>query len=405
MTKETSKEPPNKEKTPAVATTRKTGGAGFDFEDQGNAWLMVKMLRGTHMPGINSAGIGLQMQTGALGWDKIDDALIQCQEQNSELRQLAISYKSNVQVTASGLPSDFVTAAWSLWKKDKPFRLGHDCLMLATRGSDKKFLPIWNDLKDWCVDQDTPSALAKINASQTHKKVYDSIKTPANDVEISDEDVVNLIWHLEVTPLDFQLAHSEIHKHALAYCRELLFSGSEDEAKKLWKTLVSKAAEKRMVGGTIRLPELLEELSREFNLKDHPDFSSSWNALANITEDYKASIETTMPTGFKVPRNAVTEDLIETLSSAEPVTVLYGASGNGKSAVVKSVLDEDFSDWNQVWLGPDELGIALSETKRTDFGLSHPMHKILASTVQQQNLLVIDSAERIKPECEKKPKN
>jgi hypothetical protein len=49
------------------ATTRSTGGAGFNFEDQVAAWLLIKMLRGEAIPGINAAGSQLQMQTHSLG--------------------------------------------------------------------------------------------------------------------------------------------------------------------------------------------------------------------------------------------------------------------------------------------------------------------------------------------------
>ena len=50
------------------ATTRSTAGPGYQFEDLVAAWLMVKMLRGEVIPGINVPGNKLQMQTSSLGW-------------------------------------------------------------------------------------------------------------------------------------------------------------------------------------------------------------------------------------------------------------------------------------------------------------------------------------------------
>ena len=43
-----------------------------------------------------------------------------------------------------------------------------------------------------------------------------------------------------------------------------------------------------------------------------------------------------------------------------PVTVVFGESGSGKSALVKSVLDGAYPSWNQVWFGPEYLKKALS---------------------------------------------
>jgi hypothetical protein len=44
------------------ATTRSTAGPGYQFEDLVAAWLMVEMLRGEVIPGINVPGNKLQRQ-------------------------------------------------------------------------------------------------------------------------------------------------------------------------------------------------------------------------------------------------------------------------------------------------------------------------------------------------------
>ena len=70
------------------------------------------MLRGEAIPGINAAGSQSQMQTHSLGWD-IDDPLVTgAAEASSDSKRLTASCKSNVQVTSSGLPADFVSSAW-----------------------------------------------------------------------------------------------------------------------------------------------------------------------------------------------------------------------------------------------------------------------------------------------------
>lgn len=406
MSKRTKAKRPNVKNQPArkVVTTRSTAGPGFNFEDQVAGWLLTKMLRGSPIPGIRVTGTQLQMQTQALGWE-IDDILVQGKTEGFETRQLAVSCKSNVQVTSSGLPADYVSAAWRLWQKAEPFRRGSDCLALITRGSNATFDSIWSDLKIWCADGDVASAVAKIMATTKHTKVFMSIKEPATalGMSVSDEDAVSLIRHLHVIPLDFQLAHSETEQDAITHCREIIRSGTVQEGQKLWEALVRIGEGTRLRGGTVRLPELWRELSKQFDLKDHPDFSSSWDALAKLTADCKATIETSMPTGFTMTRPGITEDLIDSLSSNTTV-VLYGNSGCGKSSLVKSVLDERFSDWRQVWLRSDDLDETLSERKRRNVGLLHSLSEVLASTPRRRNVLVIDAAERINPDCEKKAK-
>jgi len=51
------------------ATTRSTAGPGFAFEDQVAAWLLLKMLTGETIPGMDGClGLRLQSQTSALEW-------------------------------------------------------------------------------------------------------------------------------------------------------------------------------------------------------------------------------------------------------------------------------------------------------------------------------------------------
>jgi hypothetical protein len=87
------------------------------------------------------------------------------------------------------------------------------------------------------------------------------------------------------------------------------------------------------------------------------------------------------------------------LLPAQGISVVYGNSGCGKSALVKSVLDIKFAGWQQVWFGPEQLDAALSEMKRGSLGLDHPLLNVLNSTTQNTNVLIIDAAERLTTDC------
>src|SRR5439155_7141035 len=124
-------------------------------------------------PGMeNSSGTRLQTQTSALDW-LIDDLLVISGLEPDEERQLAISCKSNVQVTSSGLPRDFVVAAWQQWSTSTigPMRRGRDCLMLVTRGRHPAFQASWTDIKGWCTSADPMLAIARIRKTAKHSKI------------------------------------------------------------------------------------------------------------------------------------------------------------------------------------------------------------------------------------------
>ncbi|MDG2509377.1 hypothetical protein [Stenotrophomonas maltophilia] len=374
----------------APATLRSTSGAGFDFEDLISSWQLVKALSGELAPGIGGVVTQVQAQVSTLGW-RIDDLLLTAQATGVP-RRLAISAKGNLQVSAAGLPADFVMRAWDQWRDlQGPFSRVADGLALVTIGNDQAFSSTWREVKNACSGTDMVLALSRIRSNTRQSRVFDSVQKPGS---ASDEETIELIRRLHVLSTDFQFAHSDTESQAIAQCRRLLESTREDEAQSLWKELINVAKEVRLRNGTVTVPGLLSLLRRQFGLRHHPDYERDWETLSNIAADHKARIETELPSGYTVPR--VEENA--TLQAAvfdNPVTVVFGEPGSGKSALVKSVLDGAYPYWNQVWFGPGDLKTALSAARRSTLPLTHELSLVLNATVKPQNVLVIDSAERI----------
>ncbi|EGD04944.1 hypothetical protein B1M_08862 [Burkholderia sp. TJI49] len=374
----------------ALATLRSTSGAGFEFEDLISAWQLVKALSGEQAPGIGGVVTQVQAQVSTLGW-RIDDLLLTAQTTTGS-RRLAISAKGNLQVTAAGLPADFVTRAWEQWRDPQgPFNRAADGLALVTLGTHQVFAEAWREVKYACSGTDAALAMSRIRSNTRQSAVFDSVQRPCG---ASDEETIELVRRLHVLPTDLQFAHSDSETQAIAQCRRLLASGRDDEAQALWKSLIDIAKEVRLRRGTVAVIDLLSLLRGQFGLRRHPDFERDWETLFNITTDHKARIETELPSGYAVPRTAEKASL-QTAVADHRVTVVFGESGSGKSALVKSVLDDAYTSWNQVWFGPEILKTALSAARRSILPLTHELSQVLSATVKPQNVLVIDSAEHI----------
>jgi len=385
------KMPDRLKRTPAPL--RSTSGAGFEFEDLISAWLLVKMLTGEQAPAIGGASIQLQAQVSTLGW-RIDDLLLATQ--GNAPGQLALSAKGNLQVSASGLPADFVNRAWEQWRDPQgPMNRSSDGLALVTLGTHPVFDPTWREVKNACTGSDVALTMSRIRQNPNQSKVFNSVQKPGKKEPVASEgETIELIRRLHVLPVDLQLAYSETQNQAIAQSRHLLASGDATEADKLWKKLVGVATEVRLRRGTITLADLWSVLRKEFDLRQHPDFARDWETLCNITSDYKARIETELPSGYSVPRTEEDSKLVRTIS-ANTATVVFGESGSGKSALVKRVLDEQFGGWTQVWFGSEDLKEALSVARRGTLPLKNELARVLNATVNEKNVLVIDAAERI----------
>ncbi|WP_421871917.1 hypothetical protein [Nitratireductor rhodophyticola] len=377
------------------ATLRSTSGAGFEFEDLIAAWLLAKALSGEQAPGVGGVGTQLQAQVSTLGW-RIDDLLL-TGEGNGTSRRLAISVKGNQQVSAVGFPSDFVTLAWEQWRDaEGPFNSAADGLALVTLGHNQEFNETWREVKSACSGPDATLAMSRIRSNRRQSRVFDSVQKPGGTSTATDEEAIELIRRLHVLPTDLQFAYSDTENQSIAQCRRLLASGDAGEAEALWKGLINVATNLRLRKGTTTVQDLWSVLRGQFELRHHPDFERDWETLSNITADRKARIETELPSGYTVPRAAEYASF-RTAVTENRITVVFGESGCGKSALVKSVLDVEFPSWNQAWLGPEELKTALSAARRSSLPLRHELSRVLDATVNPMNVLVIDSAERIEP--------
>jgi len=157
---------------------------------------------------------------------------------------------------------------------------------------------------------------------------------------------------------------------------------------------VNRACDVRLGDGTIDLNQLWHELRNTFKLNDHPNFVSGWQLLDDYTHDHLSKIETTLPSGYSLARTEDGDKLAKAISENQ-IVVLYGDSGTGKSALAKSILDNQFADTSHIWLSTDTLNVTLNEVKRSQTNLTYPLSETLKTASNPKNVLVIDSAERI----------
>jgi hypothetical protein len=309
----------------SAATTRSRAGPGFAFEDQIGAYLLLHMLMGEALPGTEDAiGSRLQTQTKELGWS-IDDLLATSHPNAKAQRRVAVSCKSSTQVSAAGLPKDFVVAAWDQWCKRGKHRMKReqDCLVLATRSRHPAFQLLWADIKNWSGNERL--ALARINGTTKHRTLFSHIKSPIKKLKrgVKDKELIAFIRHLEVLATDFDLANSHDLRKSVACCRNLLKDGTLTKGRELWLALVSTVRDARLGAGTIELEGLIQDLSRQFPLEDHPSYASSWLALDANTMAYKKTTETRLPNNFAIDRNTEIAAAAAVISH-NAVSVFYG---------------------------------------------------------------------------------
>jgi hypothetical protein len=154
----------------ATATTKQTGGGGYSFEDKVTARFMAMMLAGEPPLGEESGLIRrIDLQNSADGW-RLDDSVLTLGGPSGESR-LALSIKSDQQLTERGFPDEFVTAVWEQWlgKGTTVFDRSRDHLGLVVGSISLKVRKAWHDLLAQALDADPHRLLSRLGTKAMNK--------------------------------------------------------------------------------------------------------------------------------------------------------------------------------------------------------------------------------------------
>lgn len=373
------------------ASNRSTSGLGYSYEDLVAAAFLAGALVGEKPLGLKAATRSIHFQTRASGWF-IDDLLIT----TVQGEHAAVSCKSGVKVGRDRLPTDFVTDVRAQWAEPGPFSRARDLLVHVSQRAHVDFIAAWSDIRAWRSEDDPDYTLARI---QAEARPYRLLQSLAEDNETaqsygSGRTLLEVLDRIEVLQLDLLQSNSRDRAAAVLKCQQALVDGYQEEAERLWNALIERARTARLGTGILLVDDVWRVLSADFLLRDQPDKSADWSKLEALSRDQRDACETTLPLGLTLPRDELALKIVKPLQVGGDLHV-YGDSGVGKSALVKSTLDQWFPDRRQIWLGPETLGDLLTEAGRAARGLSTPVAHLLKSSASPANILVLDAIEKL----------
>ena len=200
---------------------------------------------------------------------------------------------------------------------------------------------------------------------------------------------MRLLHDIRILDFDFNIPTSQSRVQALRDCQSSLNSGDASQAQDLWDRLVGIADEKRPVGGSLDLRELLAALRDRFSFRDHPDFRADWEVLLRRAREAMADVETHIANLAQLPRSDDRTSIRRRLTSAG-MCLLVGESGSGKSALAKEIALADYP--RTIWLSANILDHELPVDFERALALRHPLVDILRSA-PTRCLVVFDGVE------------
>jgi hypothetical protein len=342
----------------------------------------------------------IDWQVRDAGW-LADDLALTCEPFADERRSIGISIKSDQQVNTRGFPSDFVDLAWGQWLgrgTSRVFQRGRDAIVLVTAELPSNVKSDWTAFlseilagpPDRIVARLSSGPLEGSQASALQRAIAAGFACPGRYEHPTDAtETIRLLHDVRLSDFDFSSSTSQSQVHALQDCQSILTSGDLGEARELWDRLVGIADEKRPVGGSLDLRELLASLRDRFRFHAHPDFRADWETLLRRAGDALADVETRIATLAYLPRASERASIEQKLASAG-VCVLVGESGSGKSALAKEISLADYP--RTIWLTANVLDHETLLDFERAIGLRHPLIDVLCAA-PTRCLLVFDGLE------------
>ena len=384
-----------------VAPPNNTGGKGFVFENDVCAWLLVSMLVGEPVLGVDCGPVvRLDFQARPDGWF-LDDVLVTT-SLDAVHHRISLSVKSNTQFTAISAPSDFVASAWEqLRLGTSPFDVTVDFMGLVTAPLSGAAAHAVSGLAEKARVNDPdlfPSRLATPSwANSDERNLFASFACPASlGQTTTDVDTARLLQRLRFIQRDFGAVVSESQNCALELCRRAVRSHTMADAQTLWSILRELASELRPQAGSLTLFDLVDRLRTRVTLADYPDHSGDWDTLDARSKREAGLVRASIADRIHLRRDEHVAGIVQLIAD-NPQVALLGASGVGKSALAKAAFEQRMSRGERtLWIDASSLDrFADFGVFETSLQLRHPLAELLAIEGSRQPVVVLDGLDRL----------
>lgn len=378
-----------------IATTKQTGGSGFNFEDKVSAQFLVKLLSGEPSLEPRAGRIeSIRFQKRVDGWH-LDDMVLTLRNHQGDSARLCLSVKSTPYITKAGFPEEFTVAVWEQILKvgKSPFNIEHDFLGIATAPLDIEVSKSWNGLLGKAIVASTTEFERRINTSgysnDIERALFNSLRCPTT-LGVHNVDTTTVLQRVRCLAFDFENHPSDDENTAISACQKLLRSGDYQKAISLWEHLKQICREYASNGGDIDSKASLARMLRgHFDLAEFPDHVPDWRKLSEDTTLRLSKIRNRLGGVLNLERKDTQFDL------DKGITVIIGASGSGKSAIASQIAQRVASSGHAVWLPASMLNQQQSNTLFSELNLRHSFAELLVQSTVRQGVIVVDGAEHL----------
>lgn len=351
-----------KSEPPPPASPAAAGPAGALFECKVGAFYMLALLAGSEPRGLPGAEIrAVRFQQSADG-RPLDDVTVDALNADGSEAFLDLQAKRTINFTQTDVNfADVVGRLWATAQKPR-FATHRYEMAVAVARSSTRIERNCQQVLQWARrSPDAATFAAHIAragfASDGMRAFVDAFRHHLASVGAPSDDqtVWRLLRRFLILPFDFEAPGSDFDHRAREQARAALASEDAGRAADLWSVLSDEALAYDAAGGAVDRPMLIENLTQThgFRLGRRPDIRPVYARLSEAAGDALADIRDNIGAA-RLSRAEVVDAAQEALEQSRVVQIA-GASGVGKSAVLKSLAEQQRAEGTVIVLAPGRI--------------------------------------------------
>lgn len=384
-----------------IASPYSTGGGGGEYADEVAAYYLAATLLRS-VPRGQEGGITREVRFQRLyEGEPLDDLVIYSDLPVGEAK-LALQIKRDLSFGNKDQTFDeVISACWETFKSAK-FILGVDRFGIVIALYSKNINEYYQSVLSWARNsvsaKDFLSRISTKNLSnQTQRSFVQLIRSKLDDYlggSVRDQDLWNFLRSMIILHFDFQKEGSRDYTYAVEVIGHLLPLEQKDRAANLFTKLSEYAAEANRTAGSHNAETLRQKLQVNFALLAASDCRQDLKWLREhgdlIVKDIRTEIG-----GLILNRTSLVADAKEMMEKASFLE-LVGASGRGKSAVLKALIETQQGEGFPLILAADRITGKDWSSFASNLQLTQPLKKLLlAVSGSSQPTICIDGVDKI----------
>lgn len=384
----------------AEASVFQMGGGGFVYENYvQSAFLTAMILKGNVPTFENGNIVEIAFQCKRKGY-QTDDLFFKIENGQNEHR-VVIQIKYNIPLTENNqVFKDVIKSFWIDFNNSDIFNIEKDKFFLiksSLTNDDKNQIIV---LLDWAKthkdETDFYSEIERIDIKKQNVTKFTNLIKEANDgVEVSKKQIWEFLRCFNLLSYDFTIQSSTHQTHILDLLKLSKTRNNNTSPLEIWNTILAKSAELNLNGGSVTNEDL-----KSYDLYKYFDLSLTQNAYTSlqklvddgnlIVKPFKSTIN-----NYHINRDSTRLKIKKSFNDYS-ITFITGNPGVGKSAIVKELLDNEFTGSIPLIFKADQFNKSNLAQVFGDIQISHNLQELFSTiSLLQNKVIIIDSAEKL----------